>query len=385
MVKEFLNNEFMPHGHCYYWQPDILWTHVISDGLIALAYYSIPITLLYFLVRRGTIQYWWLVTMFAAFILLCGTTHIFGIITVWNPIYPLEGGVKAATAAISMLTAVALVPLVPRMLAMRTPEELEQINTKLQDEIELRQQAQNELAATVRRLEQSNLELEQFAYAASHDLQAPLRSVVSFTQLAEKELAGQLSGNVKEYFEYIKTGGKQMQDLVGDLLTMSRIDASDEAFTAVSTQEAMAAVCGQLHSDVADSGAVIEYQNLPMVHGDAVQIRQLFQNLIGNGIKFQEQGSMPRVEIQAQPDDGCWHFIVSDNGIGIAAEHMNKLFTVFKRLHTKEQYEGTGMGLAICRKIVVRHGGRIWIESEPGAGTQVHFTLPDVREAAETD
>jgi signal transduction histidine kinase len=376
MLSWLLEHDFMPHGHCYYWRPDILWTHVISDAVIAVAYFSIPVTLLYFLRRRRDIPFPGLIALFAAFILLCGTTHLIAIWTVWQPVYAVEGVVKALTAVVSIFTALAMIPFIPEALAMRSPTELEAANRQLLAEVERRREAERRLEAAVANLRRSNEELEQFAYAASHDLQGPLRSVVSFSQMLEQTSRDRLGKEALEYLGFIREGGKRMQSLIQDLLQLSRIGVHPGATEPVSTQAVAKQVLDQLQSDLGQARAVIHTGQLPVVSGDPGQLGQLFQNLIANGIKFHLPGVQPELRIDATREGDKWHFVFSDNGIGIPAEHLEAIFVIFRRLHTSEEFPGSGIGLALCRKIVERHGGRIWAESTPGQGSRFHFTLP---------
>jgi two-component system, chemotaxis family, sensor kinase Cph1 len=375
MWQWLLQSGFMPHGFCYQWRPDILWMHVVSDAVVALAYFSIPITLIYFLRHRQDIPFRWLIGLFAAFIILCGLTHVFGIWTVWQPVYGLEGLVKALTALVSIFTAMALVPIIPEALKLRSPAELEAANRQLEAEVESRRAAERRLEEVVENLYRSNEELEQFAYIASHDLQAPLRTVVSFSGLLQQECKGRLSPNADEYCQYIVDGGVRMQALINDLLQLSRVNRDTAPPAPVSMGEALGDATRQLQALVRDRGAVIEAGALPVVMGNPVQLSQLLQNLLANAIKYQPAGQTPRIRISADRRGDDWHFVIEDNGIGIPEKHLQVIFEIFRRLHTDDQYPGTGIGLSLCKKIVARHGGRIWVESEPGRGSRFHFTL----------
>jgi signal transduction histidine kinase len=376
MWKWLFEQDFMPHGHCYFWRPDILWMHVISNGVIALAYYSIPITLVYFASKRRDIPFRGVLALFAAFIVLCGTTHILGIITIWNPIYAMDGAVKALTAVVSIVTAAVLVPLVPKALAMRMPAELERANALLLEEIERRKQAEVQMQAAVEELRRSNEELEQFASVASHDLQSPLRGVITFTQLLKQELGEKLDPESRELFGFIEDGGKRMQRLITDLLQISRVSKDHKPHVRVSVGQALDEVRQTLKAAIDEKSADIAAGEMPEVTGNHGQIVQLLQNLIDNAVKYSRPGVSPRVVLTVSAEGDWWHFVLHDNGIGIPAEHLNSIFSLFKRLHTDDQYPGTGIGLALCKKIVDRHGGRIWVESVDGGGSDFHFTLP---------
>ncbi len=376
MLQWLFKQDFMPHGHCYFWRPDILWTHVLSDGVIALAYFSIPITLVYFLSKRKDFPFRGVLALFAAFIILCGTTHIFGIITVWKPIYALDGLVKAVTALVSIATALVMVPLVPIALSMRSPAELEAANQLLQAEVERRRETEKRLEAAVEDLYRSNEELEQFASAASHDLQSPLRAVVNFTQLLKRHAEGKLDNEADEYFGFIEDGGKRMQALITDMPQVSRVGKESVRMEVVPMQQVLEKAKSQLQLNLQEASATVHAENLPNVLGHEGHLIQLLQNVIGNAIKYVAPGVKPVVAITATRENDDWHFVVADNGIGIEEKHLKAVFAIFRRLHTQDQYPGSGIGLSICKKIIERHKGRIWIESETGKGSQFHFTLP---------
>lgn len=223
----------------------------------------------------------------------------------------------------------------------------------------------------------SNAELEQFAYVASHDLQEPLRMVTGYTQLLVKRYRERLDGNALEYCEYIVDGAKRMQELIGDLLAYSRVGTKGHPFVPVPAEDVVKSALRTLAVAIAESGAQVSCDTLPTVVGDQGQLGQLMQNLIANGIKYRN-GKAPEIHIGCTRKSGDWLFSVRDNGIGIDAQYRERIFVLFQRLHTREEYEGTGIGLAICKKIVERHGGRIWVESEVGKGSEFFFTLPGV-------
>ncbi len=234
--------------------------------------------------------------------------------------------------------------------------------------------AQKLLNETLIELKRSNSELEQFAYVASHDLQEPLRMVASFTQLLEKQYKDKLDETASEYINYAVDGAKRMQVLINDLLAYSRVTANHENFIEVDCEELIEEVILNLEIVIDEKKVIITRDPLPIISSDRLQMLQLFQNLIGNAIKYNDK--KPHIHLSAEKDDDNWIFGVSDNGIGIDPEHYELVFQVFKRLHGKEEYAGTGIGLAICQKIVERHGGRIWIESELGKGSTFYFTIP---------
>jgi light-regulated signal transduction histidine kinase (bacteriophytochrome) len=228
--------------------------------------------------------------------------------------------------------------------------------------------AQEELA-------RSNRDLEQFAYVASHDLQEPLRMVATYTQLLAERYRGQLDADADKYMHYAVDGALRMQKLVQDLLAFSRVGRQGGAAVSTDCNAVIETALKNLQAAIHDTGAVVEHTQLPLVIADGFQLVQLFQNLIGNAIKF--RGSEPPViRVTAKEQGKEWLFSVADNGIGIAPEQAENVFVIFRRLHTHAEYPGNGIGLSICKKIVEQHGGRIWVESEPGCGSVFQFTLP---------
>ncbi|HUE38174.1 MAG TPA: ATP-binding protein [Candidatus Binatia bacterium] len=230
------------------------------------------------------------------------------------------------------------------------------------------------LEAQAEELRRSNSELEKFAYVASHDLQEPLRTVASYVQLLSRRYQGRLGGDADEFIGYAVQGVLRMQTLIQDLLTYSRAGRAAEGFAAVDTEAALGEAVGNLATAIAESHAAVTNDRLPIVVGDRAQLAQLFQNLVGNAVKFRGEAP-PQVHVSARSNGGGWRFSVSDNGIGIDPKYADRLFVLFQRLHPQEQYAGTGIGLAICKKIVERHGGRIWFEGSPGQGSTFHFTI----------
>lgn len=225
-------------------------------------------------------------------------------------------------------------------------------------------------------LRRSNEDLEQFAYVASHDLQEPLRMVASYTQLLAERYRDKLDQDANEFIGFAVSGAQRMQQLINGLLTYSRVGTRGKPLQPVDSEAALRAATANLRSSIEESEAVITNGDLPAVLADEVQLVQLFQNLFSNGIKFHRPGVAPAIHVSASAQSGCWVFSVRDNGIGIPPELQSQLFLMFKRLHARDRYPGTGIGLAICRRIVERHGGQIWMDSEESSGTTVHFTLP---------
>ena len=221
----------------------------------------------------------------------------------------------------------------------------------------------------------SNRDLEQFAYVASHDLQEPLRMVAIFTQLLAERFRGKLDEETERYMGFVIEGATRMQGMIEDLLTFSRVGRGGIQRVPTDCQQVLQKALSNLAGAMEESGAVVNWESLPIVIADPALLLQLFQNLVSNGIKF--RGSEPpRIDVSARDPGNEWLFAVRDNGIGIAPEYAENIFVIFRRLHTREEYPGNGLGLAICKKVVEQHGGRIWVESEPGQGSTFKFTLP---------
>ena len=513
--------DFMPHGHCYFWRPEIVWLHVLSDFFIGLAYYSIPVMLLYFVRRRRDTPFHSLFLLFAAFIFWCGTTHFMNILTLWFPAYRLDGVIKSVTAIVSICTAIILFPNIPKALALKSPKDLETANLALEKEVaenksirqrleiseekfrllvsgvkeyalilldpsgtivswnegaekiygylsqevigrhvsllyppeevrlekltaelqsalttgtfeevtervrkdgsrlfanvvmtpiyrrdgtrfgfakvvrditekkkldeELRE-AHASLEARVRErsedllrinqeLFRSNQELQQFAYVASHDLQEPLRTITVYLQLLEEESKAKLEPPALENLRFAVEGASQMSSLIDGLLAFSRLETRDSTIKRVNLGRALEKAVRNLEALVSRNGAVITHSDLPTVSADETQMVQLFQNLVGNAIKFRAQ-AVPEIHVGSWKEDMTWVLSVRDNGIGMEPRYLENIFEIFKRLHTKAQYAGTGIGLAVCKKIVSLHRGKIWAESALGKGSTFFFTLP---------
>ncbi len=242
---------------------------------------------------------------------------------------------------------------------------------------EQRKQAEEALAGKARELERSNEELERFAYVASHDLQEPLRMVTSYTQLLGQRYKGKLDSDADEFIAYAADGAKRMGALIKDLLEYSRVDSGDKELEPIALEELFAMTVVNLHAAIEESGGEVTHDPLPTVRADPYQIGQLLQNLIGNAIKYRGDAA-PAVHVGAEHAGQEWVFSVRDNGIGIDEKDAERVFNIFQRLHSNGEYSGTGVGLAICKRIVERHGGRIWVDSGLGQGTRFSFTIPDL-------
>jgi PAS domain S-box-containing protein len=247
--------------------------------------------------------------------------------------------------------------------------ELVVTNEQLSNEIHERKQVESEL-------QRSNAELQQFAYVASHDLQEPLRMISSYVQLLERRYKDKFDEDADEFITYAVDGAKRMHDLISGLLEYSRVGTHGKPFESIDCEAVLDRALANLQILLADSGAQVTRDPLPTLSADSVQLVQLFQNLIDNACKFRDD-TTPQIYVSARLESGQWLFSVSDNGIGIDPEFAERIFIIFQRLHSREAFPGTGIGLAICKKIVERHAGNIWVESEPSVGTTFYFTIPE--------
>lgn len=273
----------------------------------------------------------------------------------------------------------------------RAEDAVNALNSELEHRVALRTaelaERTEQLAERAKDLARSNAELQQFAYVASHDLQEPLRMVASFTQLLAKRYKDKLDDDAREFIHFAVDGATRLQTLITDLLAFSRVGTHAKPLEKTACDAVLDRVLASLKLAIADNGAKITRAPLPTVMADPVQLGQLFQNLLTNGMKFHGEKA-PLIHISAEQTRNAWKIRFRDNGIGIPREHAERIFVIFQRLHTKSEYPGTGIGLAICKKIVERHGGAIWIEPTPGGGTTFCFTIPlmEAREAqGETD
>jgi signal transduction histidine kinase len=395
----FSSQGFEPHGHCYLWLPEILWLHVISDAFITLAYYSIPLALIYLIHKRRDLTYGWMVAMFGAFILLCGTTHVMNLWTVWHGTYRVEGLVKLLTAVASVATAVALWPLIPTLIALPSPSQLAQANRALQAQIVERQQAEEALrkahdelemrvAARTRELlivnraledkaaelEEANADLGQYAYAVSHDLKTPLRGIHYYADFLCEDLETSLSAEHKAYLDGLRRAVLQAEELVNGLLDLSRVGSRNLVYQTVNLNTLLQEIIASLN--LPEDVDIVRERTWPTIEVEPVLLRQILQNLISNAVKF---NCAPRKRVELG-----WRLVgeydcelsVRDNGLGIEARYTEQIFQVFQRLHTRQEYEGTGIGLAIVKKAVSRMGGTVHVTSTPGEGSTFRVTLP---------
>ncbi len=257
--------------------------------------------------------------------------------------------------------------------------DIDSMRKRILHELSASREAHAQLDEQARELERSNAELEQFAYVASHDLQEPLRKVASFCQLLEQRYKGQLDERGDQYIDFAVDGAKRMQQLINDLLAFSRVGRGGGDLERVDLDTALRRALSNLDAAMVESRARVDADPLPTVRGEPSLLTVVLQNLVGNALKFRAEAA-PEVRIAVERQDGDWLFSVADNGIGIEPEYAERVFAIFQRLHPKDEYAGTGIGLAMCRKIVEYHGGRIWLDSDSRPGTTFRFTLPALEE-----
>ncbi len=379
----FSSNSFMPHGCCYMWNNALIGLHVISDGLITLAYYSIPLTLIYFVRKRKDLAFDWIYICFAIFIVACGTTHLMEIINIWHSNYWLSGAIKGVTATVSVVTAILLVGLVPKALAVPSPEALRQANKVLQKEIaerklaeERSQKLNNDLQIRTAQLEAANKELEAFSYSVSHDLRAPLRHIDGFIDLLKTETSPDLSTAGQQYLSVISNSARQMGTLIDDLLIFSRMSRAEMQPRPVKMDQLLKESQIEVMRDA--EGRTIDWKiaPLPEMRIDETLFRQIWLNLLSNAVKYTRNRSRAEIAVDCVDRGHEYEFSVKDNGAGFDMKYASKLFGIFQRLHRQDEFEGNGIGLANVRRIVARHGGRTWAEAAVDAGATFYFTLP---------
>jgi light-regulated signal transduction histidine kinase (bacteriophytochrome) len=276
---------------------------------------------------------------------------------------------------VAALREVCAMPLaIPRAGELQEVEVLKEYSERLVAKLE---EKNHQLAQANQTLKRSNEDLQQFAYIASHDLQTPLRNISGFVQLLQAKYADTLDQETADWIRRTAQSAEQMRNLIRDLLAYSQLDSPDQAFLPTPFRAIFDDAVAMLEASVHESAGKITCDELPTVMGEPSQLLQLTQNLIGNGLKYRGH-EPPHIHVSASDDGNEWTFSVRDNGIGIAPKHQERIFQIFRRLHTQQEYPGTGIGLAVCRRVVHRHGGRIWVESEAGHGSVFYFTIPKI-------
>jgi signal transduction histidine kinase len=314
----------------------------------------------------------------------CGTTHLLAVWNVWHANYWLEASIKAVTAIASLTTAVLLWPLVPRMLAWPSPQQLREANQALQLEVARRTEVESELRRAnhdlMRRgtqLENANKELEAFGYAISHDLRAPLRAVHGFAEILVRRHRSDLNETGQHYLDNIVTASTNMDALIKDLLAYSRLGRAGIKRQVVDLQLLLSQIAANFETRCAQLDATLEIPaDLPAIESDRTLLAQILSNLIDNAFTYHRSDVKLRVQVSCRDSGGDWIFCVADNGIGIAADQLERIFIVFQRLHSAQEYPGTGIGLALVKKAAQALGGSVWCESEVGKGSVFYVRLP---------
>ena len=381
---------FMPHGHCYLWTPALLWTFVAAEGIIVLSYFSIPFGLMYLVRQRPDFRFGWIGTLFSLFIFACGATHLMGIWTIWNPDYWVDAALRVVTAAVSLLAAVLLWPLIPRVLGQPSIRQLEDAIGQLQAEVARRTAAEAELALSNQALQQrshqldaANQELQAFAYSVSHDLRAPLRGIDGWSLALAEDYGHQLDATARGYLQTIRGETQRMGRLIEDMLVLSRVIRSDVRSEPVDLTALAQAVAGRLQQEMPGRRFEFEIQPGLAATGDARLLEIALSNLFGNAAKFTAGRDTARIAFGAEArtdgaaPGGKVAYFVRDNGAGFDMAHAGRLFGPFQRLHTASEFPGTGIGLATVQRIVHRHRGRIWAAAKVDQGATFHFTLGD--------
>ncbi|MEH2241139.1 ATP-binding protein [Nostoc sp.] len=392
----FHSNGFIAHGHCYLWQTGLVWLHIISDATIALAYYSIPFLLIYFISKRKDVPFNGIFLLFGAFIIACGTGHLMDIWTLWHPDYWIAGALKALTAIISIYTAFALFYLMPQALTLPSPAQLEAINLTLSTEIVERKRIEKELRLAEEVAQNSSQAKSEFLANMSHELRTPLNGILGFTQILQRTES--LSEKGRKGVSVIYQCGSHLLTLINDVLDLSKIEARKLELYPVDFYlpafiDSVTEICRIRAEQKVISFQVELDPDLPTgIHADEKRLRQVLINLLSNAIKFTHQGSVTfKVHVIAQESNANGQtnykirFQVIDTGTGIIPEQAEKIFQPFEQVgNQKRQSEGTGLGLAISQNIVLLMGGQIQVQSEFGKGSTFWFEakLPESKDWA---
>lgn len=408
-LYEFLSTEgFQPHGMCLLWRPDVFWAHVISDLTITLSYFSIPAALIYLAVRRSDLVYRWVFYLFGAFIIACGFTHAFGLWTMWVPDYGVQAIFKVVTAMVSVATAVALWPLMPRLIAMPSARQLEDKNMALAAEIKVRQSTEAELqslndelekrvdertaslalanaklVASRAQAEQANSAKSEFLAKMSHELRTPLNAIIGFSDVIRQERIGSdRNAKYREYAGHIHDSGRHLLDLINNVLDLSKIESGlEEVKAEAADPKALSVGVMTLVGESAQRRRIdLSLQapdRCPVLIADSRKVKQILINLLSNAIKFTPEGGRVTLKVEPQSSNGCL-FTVTDSGIGIAAADIGKALTPFRQVDSQlaRNNEGTGLGLPLAKSLAEMHGGTIQLQSEIGVGTTVTVFIP---------
>ncbi len=386
-AKDFFSSDaFMPHGMCYLWRPEILWLHVLSDVLIAVSYFTIPIGIYYFAKRRTDLGFKTIFLLFTAFILLCGITHLVNIVIIWNPLYGPQGLAKLATGIVSAATAFTLWRLIPKALKIPGPQYYKDINDDLTIQIKAREEAEKELQKTnaalestvqqrTQELEKANANLQEFAYIASHDLRAPLNNVEQLAKFIEEDLDGKVDKDTSDNIDLILQRVSRMKVMLNDILSYAKADDFSSAPEPVDTAEVVEEVTTWI--DPPEGFSVSAESNLPVIEIEKSFMEQVLLNLISNAIKHHDRDT-GAINVSYKVEGRFHVFSVSDDGPGIPANHHARILKMFQKLKSRDEVEGSGIGLAVVQKLITSKGGELKILSPAlnDRGTTFSFSLP---------
>lgn len=322
---------------------------------------SIPLILIRFVAIKKGVPLLSVFYLFGAFILLCGLTHLLDAVMFWWPAYRLGALVRFLTGVVSVATVLALIRYFNEAVGLKTSQEFSR-------ELSFRQQAMQELT-------RSNQELQQFAYVASHDLQSPLKTIENYLSLLEHEHGAEISPDARRIIGVSRSAAGRMRTLIYDLLEFSRV-GSDSEWSQIDLNVVLDEIVDELQEEISQNEATVKVAKLPTLMGHPTDMKQLFQNLISNSLKYRRTDVKPVIKIWGEDQPESYLIAVNDNGIGIEKQYFDRIFQLFQRLHGRNQYPGTGIGLATCKKIIDLYGGEIWLDSEPGEGSTFYLTIP---------
>lgn len=359
---------FMPHGYCLLWRPDLVALHAVSDLMIALAYFSIPVGLWFLARARPDLEYKSIFLLFAAFILLCGMTHVIGLITLWAPIYGLQGLVKAATAIVSLIAAYSLWPILPRILNIPALGGLRQANQEMAQAIVEHEVLLTDFTATRK-------DLEDFANTVAHDLRSPLRAINGFSQILSDDYSNHLDARGCEMLDRMREATLNMSRLIDELLYLSQLRQVPLRKADVDLSAMARKLIAELRKREPQRQVEVSIMEGITVSCDRDLTEIAIRHLLQNAWKFTSKQTNARIQFGEKTEGGKRVLYVRDNGIGFDMAYAEKLFQPFQRLHTAGEYAGSGIGLAIVTRIIQRHGGEIAAEAELGKGTSFTFSL----------